>query len=148
MARCGDCNKFVSFEEQDPEVEDVEYDSGEIRVTARIVNACADCGSELREASLDMSAEAPEGWDAHDPDELRKANPDMSEEEIEKHEIEVEEESSERTSRQDGKPGTPSRYRRTYYGAKVTVAVSCACGWKPEAVELEDEVMASGMDEL
>lgn len=146
MARCGDCNKFVSLEEQDPEVESVDYDGGEVRATVRIVNECAECGTELRESTLEMSTEAPDGWDDHDPDQLKANGKDA--EECARHEITVEEESYERTSRQDGKPGTPSRFRKTFYGAKVTVKATCKCGAWEETVDLEDDVQASGMDEL
>lgn len=76
--RCPDCNKFVSLEMQDPEVNvqleiappdkdgtwvgaDIFHLSGEIR----IVRACAECGTELKEYtfSLDETAEWGEGLD-------------------------------------------------------------------------------------
>src|SRR3990172_2348422 len=118
--RCPSCNKFVGNDEQEPEVESVEVEhdeAGTATVTAsvRIVNACADCGEELAEASLDL---------------------------------ETQETSSERTNRSDGKPGTPSRYRRTFYGAKVEASVTCRCGKVSASVTLEDDVQASGMESL
>jgi hypothetical protein len=46
------------------------------------------------------------------------------------------------------KPGTPSRYRKTFYGASVEIQVSCSCGKGETSITLEDSVQASGMDSL
>jgi hypothetical protein len=131
MARCSSCNKFVSFDEQDPEVNDLEVDeSGHVTVSVRIVNACADCGQELTEFTFELEGDV----------ELEKPEGDHE------HELEVEEVSCERTQRQDGKAGTPSRYRRNFYGAELVAQVTCSCGFEHE-VTLQDDVQGSGMDE-
>jgi len=53
--RCPDCNKFVSFEENEPEVESIDVDGDRnVTATVRIVNSCGECGQELKEATLDM----------------------------------------------------------------------------------------------
>ena len=57
--RCPDCNKFVGNEENEPEVESVEVDDeGHVNAEVRIVNACAECGTDLTEATLSMDGEA------------------------------------------------------------------------------------------
>jgi len=144
--RCPDCSKFVSFEQSDPEVEfdlqdqrtepaetDPPTDQDvEVTVQARLVLACAECGTELKEASLE---------DAHTVTITGHVG--------DGHGLEVEETSSDTTDRYDGKPGTPSRYRRHYYGATVGYQVLCECS--PEALaegQFELEESASGFDEL
>ena len=139
MARCPDCNKFVSFEEQDPEVNDLEVDEGgHVTANVRIVNACGDCGTELTEANLDLETDVkiPKGHTG------------------EGHELEVEEDGAERTSRSGNfKKGVfvpgGGRYAKTFYGAQVSFSVTCECG-KLEAVtgELEGDEQASGMESL
>jgi hypothetical protein len=144
--RCPDCNKFVGNDEQEPEVESVEVEadeSGHATVTAsvRIVNACADCGTELTEATLDLEAEVTlEPADHKCPSETAGEEPALD--------LEAEETSSERTNRSDGKPNTPSRYRRTFYGAQVEATVKCRCGKIETTVTLADEVQASGMESM
>lgn len=249
MARCPDCNKFVSFEEVEPEVNSLEVDSsGYVTAEIRIVNECADCSTELREANLDLSANADfeEAWNRHleetknnqplsdeerlvesgcpkhvedhscsvcgwdgklqpsrwkdisikkfdpptrlselgwkgqggekeiiavihsgttttwvekddpkeikmleeyermgtsqpPPEKLPKYAPDLT-----VHELEIEEESSERTNRTEGK----GRGRKTFYGASVEYRVNCSCKGFEFAGILEDDIQASGMDDL
>lgn len=143
--RCPDCNKFVGFDQQDPEVQlDVSAPTHEagaegkekqgtatVNVEVRLVLACAECGTELKEtqASEDQEVE----FEGH---------------EGEGHELSVEETNSETTSRQDGKAGTPSRYRRTYYGASVSYEVRCECGETVGDGQVDVECQASGFDEL
>ena len=53
--RCPDCNKFVSFDEADPEVNTLGIDEdGQVNAEVRIVNTCADCGTELKEITFEM----------------------------------------------------------------------------------------------
>lgn len=152
MARCPDCNKFVSNEETDPEVESVEIEDvsapselddvpndtddadAEITASVRIVNACADCGTELAEAELEPTTT------------ITIPGPHR----LPGHEISVDETGSSRTSRSEGK----GRGMRTFYGATIDVEVSCSCGkmlaadGKALTAELSDDVQASGMDSL
>lgn len=55
--RCPDCNKFVSLENQDPEVESLELDVQRnadgpvglfVSAEVKICRACQDCGTEIR----------------------------------------------------------------------------------------------------
>lgn len=131
--RCNDCNKFVGLDLGDAEVQsgpDID-ESGNITCEARIVRNCAECGTELKEANFSLEGQM-----------------DVEGHTGEGHELEAEETSSEATERQDGKPGTPSRYRRSFFGINVDVAVKCSCGESLGNVQLTDEVQASGMDEL
>lgn len=136
--RCDQCNKFVSFEEDDPEVEDLEVDEdGSVTGTVRIVNTCAECGQELKEATLDIDSrvDVPDGHKG------------------EGHELTVEEAGSERTSRSGYyKKGewvsAGGRYAKTYYGASVDYTVTCSCGNFTAEGQWEDDVQASGMEEM
>lgn len=56
--RCPDCNKFVSMEMQDPDDVEltIDYEGGptiKVSVTAHIVRTCAECGTELKEGSVE-----------------------------------------------------------------------------------------------
>lgn len=133
--RCPNCMKFVSFEENEPETQDVELSDTSLSLEVRIVNVCADCGQELKEATIELSADlSPEATDHLDS--------------TKGHELSAELESCDRTSRQDGKPGTPSRYRHTFYGAEAEVMVTCSCGDYSEHTIMSNDVAASAMDEL
>jgi hypothetical protein len=57
--RCPDCNKFVSNNEADPEVQDDSpaLEDGGVSVEVRIVNECADCGTELTEANFEQTVD-------------------------------------------------------------------------------------------
>lgn len=137
MARCGSCNKFVGFEEQEPEVDQLEVDEeGTVSAEVKIVNCCAECGDELREASFTVTAEH-----------------ELGEHKGEGHQLEVEEQGSERTNRsgyfQKGK-FVPSggRYAKTFYGFTVEYSITCSCQSEALATGmLEDDIQASSMDE-
>lgn len=55
--RCPDCNKFVSFDEPAVEMEDPEISSGSVTASARVALNCAECGTELAEATFDLETE-------------------------------------------------------------------------------------------
>jgi hypothetical protein len=139
--RCPDCNKFVGLEMQEPEVDgDPEVskpEDGEVGITleVRIVRACDQCGTELKEANFTLEA------GAEMPPEHRG----------EGHELEATAD-VEGTERSDGKPGTPGRYRRSFYGVEASFAVRCSCQKADDppiaTAHAADEVQASGMDEL
>lgn len=135
--RCPDCSKFASMEMQDPEVNDLTVEhvgpaanpkDGEmfnVRAEVRIVRACADCGTELKEATLEMADEIavklPKGLTAED--------------------VEVEEDSVEQIEEGGG------RYAKSYFGATVHYKLIGA-GKTLEEGELTDKIAASGMDEM
>lgn len=139
--RCPDCNKFVGLEMQEPEVNgdpEVHVHEGDttvgITLDVRLVRACDQCGTE-KEASFTLEADAEVPADHFGEGHELSATADV-----------------EGTERSDGKPGTPSRYRRSYYGVEATFEVRCSCQdakADPLATaDAADEVQASGMDEL
>jgi len=148
--RCPDCNKFVSFDaDTDPEIDcDVDED-GHITGSVRIVNQCAECGSELKEANFDVDVNVEDklhdhwkanGWKG------KGAAPEGH------RELDLSDDSGSRTERtqttdRHGKPIKSHRYMKHFYGAEATFMVACECGETFE-VQWSDEVQGSGMDEL
>jgi DNA-directed RNA polymerase subunit RPC12/RpoP len=53
MARCSNCNKFVSYDEPQVEVINDSFEDGEYMVEVRIALPCAECGDEMAEANLE-----------------------------------------------------------------------------------------------
>ena len=138
--RCASCNRFVSFDaETEPEVDSLEIDeAGIVTGSVRIVNNCAECGEELKEATFDLEISLEKECEEHVNDEGE-----------DKHSLSVEAGDTERTERSDGRPGAPARYRKQFYGARVTVSVTCECDDSFTATgEWADETQASGMEEL
>lgn len=140
--RCPDCNKFVSNEEREPDSVDLDIDDdGNVSGEVEIVNECAECGTDLRSASLDLEADSP--FTAEEIEEHRKAHPGCTG-------FDVEADDPERTSRTEGK----GRGCRTFYGVTIHATVKCQCPdeAKPEdrlegEVELSNDIQASDMDE-
>lgn len=149
--RCPDCNKFVAYDEQDPEIDDESPDAGDgnLTVSVRIVNACADCGTELKEASFDPEFEFDEN--------LIKAHSG------EGHELSVQIDGAERVQDVEPKPKEVKdrktgemkmkypnpRYTKTLYGFAFDADLNCICQTDPvETVHVEDYIPASYMDEM
>lgn len=60
--RCPDCNKFTSLDNGDPEVESIEASVDEnVTITAQVrgTRNCADCGTTLKELSMEMQETVP-----------------------------------------------------------------------------------------
>ena len=145
MARCPECSKFASNEEEDPEVNNVEIDpDGHVTADVRIVNSSACCGSEMTAAGLTLEGD-------YEDAEYHQG---------EGHELSVEEGYAERTNKSGPTSITtktgkvrpiPPRFVKSFYGANVSFTVSCTCqaaGAEPLAtLELEDFVAASDMEE-
>jgi hypothetical protein len=139
MARCPDCNKFVSYEQAEPELDlsvDLEEDEngvpGDATVSGsvRLVLNCGECGTEMAEANPDVEASVS-----------------LEHGEAAEHDVDIEGESAEANDRYDGKPGTPSRYRRHFYGADITGTIKCSCGAVAE-LECSVEEQAGGFESL
>ena len=64
--RCADCNRFVSTEIEVVDVEVGDFYSNTVDLTLTVAKNCADCGSQVAEASIETSIELP------DLDELLK----------------------------------------------------------------------------
>lgn len=137
--RCPDCNKFVSYGEQEPEIENEEMDGNELTVSVRVVLPCGECGTELKDASMDVWAEVD-----HDCP--------MADDEDTEHGFTIDSTSAEFTERRvttDAKGKTiPFRYQKQYYGAEVTVDVTCNACDETFTVTGSAEEQASGFNEL
>jgi hypothetical protein len=104
-----------------------------------------DKAKALADARNVAEAELPTGDDAV----AGSFQDDLLTWEASKHELAAEVVGQDRINPPDpkAKPGTPARYRKTFYGARVEVTVSCICG-ESTTVTLEDSVQASGMESL
>lgn len=137
--RCPDCNKFVSFNEEDPEVQSIDIDeTGQVTIEVRIVNACADCGQELKDVTFTLEADHADDVKDH----IGKG-----------HELLIDEDGNERTQRsgyfKKGKfiPAY-GRYAKSFYGASVNYTIACSCEKLSVSGMAEDDVQGSAMDEL
>jgi uncharacterized Zn finger protein (UPF0148 family) len=156
--RCPTCEKFVSLELQEPESPDVsvEYNGDPdarrsrthglgflgrapgfiITGSIRIVRTCAECGEELKEATLDIDQEVEVGEDLTAAEKTEAATVTTYDD------AEVEDESVESIEEGGG------RYKKSYFGAEVTFVIRAG----PEnavvaRVTWSDKVAASQMDE-
>ncbi len=128
--RCPDCNKFVSLDLQDPEVE-IELEGESVKASVRIVRACAECGTALKEATLEME------------DTFEGPDPEDAQGEDKEHDLEVEETGVDSIEEGGG------RYAKSYYGASVDYSVTCSCGCKFEHNGvMSGKIAASHMDEM
>lgn len=132
--KCPSCNKFAGLDFQDPEIQNEEFneEDGSANVSVRIVRNAACCGDEMKEATLEFE-------DMQMPEELLK-----------KHKKKKCELSAEFTVEQLEEGG--GRYAKSFFGATVTIEVSCACQ-KPGAdavwtQDFSEKVAASEMEEL
>lgn len=142
--RCPDCSKFVSQDLADPEVNSLEINGdGTVTAEVRVFLACADCGTELKEATLYLEEDFSDKLTDHCG--------------VTGHELDVDEEDVEgldeyQTTDRRGKPIKNVRYQKHLYGARVGFKITCSCqekGADPILSEsLEETVEASGMDEL
>lgn len=165
--RCPDCNKFVGFDtDNEPELDLNVDDDGVVSGTARIVNCCAECGQELKEAVLDIEIDLTDEFREHVEQATALAMRRRKKSLIEHRPELLSEEGarSDRVQRTDrhGRAIKRSRYMKTFYGADVSVTIGCACqasgrrrhmdGAGDDAFEAagtaSSEVQASSMEEL
>lgn len=135
--RCESCQKFASLETGDPEVNTLEVSdlgNGNVQVNyeIRIVRNCADCGTEMKETTLDGQEEVELG------DVPKGATA----------EYEIEEVSCESTESGGG------RYQKNMIGFHLDYKITAT--WKQGKKEgkreingsLEDSAPASAFDEM
>jgi hypothetical protein len=144
--RCPDCNKFVSLEMGDPEVESIEVDldgvvSGDVRLTL----ICSECGNELSEATISFEDGPVDNIENH----ISKKHAD---EENKEFELEVEETGIVSTDRYNttdrkGKPIKSFRYKTHYYGFELSYKVTCSCGEEFDD-SVSDEERAGSFEQL
>ena len=141
--RCEACGKFVSLEQEEPEVNSVEIESAgeiedgaqelEINADVRLALNCGECGGEMKEANLDAT-ETVQFTHADDCD-------------AELDDLEIEEDGAEATD--DYRPqGRPMRYQKHYYGADVNVRVKCNKCEAEDTFTVKVEEQAGAFEEL
>lgn len=168
--RCPDCNKFASFDtETDPEINVEVAEDGQITGDVRIVNTCAECSTELKEATLDVDDDgiASQLEDhraamvAAKLAEIESSGGAIAQRTAEAVRIEVEDEhkiesgdsdSGQRTDRfetktRTGKPIKNPRYQKHLYGFEAEVTATCSCG-ESFTTTIAGEVAGSGMEEM
>ena len=144
--RCPDCMKFVSLEQADPEVDNLEVDeAGTVTGEVRLVLTCADCGGEMKEVTLDFDVEADLDLSSH-IDAHNAAGEAFT--------LEVEEDGIDATDRyqttdRHGKPIKNFRYQRHFYGFELSVKVTCSCEREMEFdVSIAGDEQASAFEDL
>lgn len=116
MARCPDCNKFVSFEMGEPEVDDPIVDGTSVTIEVRLTRCCVECGTELQEATITLEDELPsDELEAHQ--KLVTGVEDG--EEMHEHDLEGVVEDYGATEEGKGK--------KVRYGVRVNWSVRCSC---------------------
>lgn len=140
--RCPDCNKFASFDaDTEPELESRVDDEGVVNVTARIVNTCLECGTELTDATfdleIDLSSEIVPHLDKCADGKKGGLTVDVSAERTERYE----------EKDRHGRPIKLARYRKHYYGVEVEAIVTCGCGEEFKGTD-DDEMTAGSMETL
>ena len=126
--RCGSCNKFVSIEIGEPDVQDLQVSGTEVSTTIRLTKNCAECSTELADYTFEIET-SNEELDTHNREECS---------------LDVEEVSVENTTRTEGK----NRGTKTFYGVTLEFNVTCTC--QDESVYsgiLKDEIQASAMED-
>jgi RecJ-like exonuclease len=146
MARCNDCNKFVSY--GDPEFTvnlDATVNDEGIEVTGDIEMqlTCAECAGTLKSTTFDVCEQVGDekfliGSKTHfKRGEWEKKSEDMS--------VDMNDNEPEGTERSEGK----GRYAKKFYGYEMTVDLTVTFG-EDEAVAsvtLKDDCQASSFDE-
>lgn len=154
--RCPSCNKFPSFEISDPEV-DIDLDGPHVTGNVRLPITTSCCGEEVKEGNFEIDIDLESEF----IDALKAAGVPEPENGFDFAEAEFEVESDDcgwddryADKDQKGKPITNYRYRKHYYGIHLTVTASCKYPHDGGTVDVsveathDDEVQASGMDEL
>lgn len=129
MNRCNDCNKFVSLETDEPEEESVEVEGTGIQITMNITRSCAECGTEMKNASVEGTGEIPEEWLATHTGEGHG-------------DFDAEIQSSEATETGG------SRYSKNIINFEAEVLVTCKCSESTTVTVVGDGAAASEFDEV
>lgn len=134
--RCSDCNKFVRNGELELEVSSWDVDSQVAVVEVRMVIPCGDCGTELAEVY------------STDDIDLRGCTCSYEDSDIELEDPDVEPTEDFRPNViSKGKP-VPARYRKHYYGARITVKGNCSSCGKEVAGQGSVEEQSSSFEQL
>ncbi len=169
--KCPSCNKFAAYDlsnepefELDvqaelltvekagnPPVDDPNHAVIQVTGTCRIVLTAECCGDELKEATFDIDIGDVE-INRFVPTKNKLADGkkpctcDLTSLTVEANGPELVDRMETKNSK-TGKP-IPSRYAKTFYGAKSQITASCDCGRTKTSVDWSDEIQAGSMDEL
>jgi hypothetical protein len=149
--RCPDCNKFVSYDEPQCEVQNVECDNDSVRASVTIQLNCQDCGGTLKDAEIEAEteieheckpkAEREKDWksapDYKDGDEQYQLESDGDPEGTNRME----------TKDRHGKPIKSARYMKSFYGFTLESEVLCRKCGETFSVTTEGEEQASAFNE-
>lgn len=143
--RCPDCNKFVSYDEPQADVQSVEIDGDSVRANVSVQLNCQECGSTLKDAEIEDERSID-----HKCAELATSDSDFKEGD-EQYEIENDGD-AEGTSRiqstdRHGKPIKSARYMKSFYGFTLETEVKCLKCGETFSVLLEGDEQASSFNE-
>lgn len=145
--KCPNCPQFTSKDtDNDPEQIACDADEdGSVTAEVRVVNTCAECGTELEEYTFNM--ESVDSFKAEIEEHYEKEHPGED-----GRGVYAEGDSWRRTDEtqgvdRHGRPITKSRYRNRYYGVEGEVEVKCdECNAVIGKVYLSDSVQASSFE--
>lgn len=172
MARCPECNKFVSYDEIEAELGSDSFREGHLCIGVRLMLPCCECGEELKEAYLELEADVVcpncNSTGVYHQNDLGEKVPiindivDGQNNYISSHDTEFFEEGEEILEYYDSdesehferfgdiKPNgkVVNIRKKHYYGAEVCSHFHCKiCGHNFE-VKLSDEILSIDMDDL
>lgn len=165
--RCPDCQKMVSYDEPQLELQDEDISGGEFSCNVRIILPCAECGGELKECTLEFQQTIEHECDEdkvicsmceHPKAEHPREDCDVFEEiepeddktyELEMNDPEPTEDYRPKTKKL--KNGTekpvPFRYQKHYFGASISGTATCnRCREAIEIADSQDEQSSSFED--
>jgi hypothetical protein len=140
MPRCNECNKFVSLDTEQVEV-DISIDSAEITGDMRVVRQCAECGNEMTEGNFDVSITLDEDVLEKHKDEK---HPELESMDDISFEVEAKNEEGYEKNEEGGR-------KRMLYGGRFEYIVTCSvekCGEKVIEGEWYDCQPASDFDDM
>lgn len=140
--RCPDCNKFVSMENGDLEVDELSIDvDGTVSVSASLPRNCAECSTELKRGEFQTEDDAGIS-EAELECKFSKA-PALTADDVSPHSFEIEELSNDVSESGGG------RYAKNMVGFDLEYEVTCTneeCDLKVKGA-IGDAMQASSFDE-
>lgn len=125
MARCNDCNKFVSYNtEMEPELENEDVDGGtHMTATVRRVLGCSECGSELKSFEFDVDVDFAEHLEEHQKKCVAKEDGEEVEYEDHSWSVEIELTPTEGIAEETNAKGR--KVKKTAYGYEGQATLTC-----------------------